>query len=84
MVVGKSYKDNAGFHGRLTNTEEKPGGAGGSGNQEPSYILTFEDGHQLKKSWDDKFDEVKVTSGGRRKSRRNKKSRKTRRKSSRR
>ena len=77
MVVGKSYK---GF-GKLVNKELIPGGAGGSGGQEPTFVLTFEDNREVTKAWDD---DIELTGGGRRKSRRNKKSRKTRRKSTRR
>ena len=68
---------------KLISITMSPGGAGGSGNQEPSFELTFAGDRTLKKSWDDVFEEV-TTTGGKRKSRRNKKSRKTRRKSSRR
>ena len=78
MVVGKFYKN----VGKLVNMEMSPGGAGGSGNQEASFALTFENQNPVTKEWDDVFDEV--TGGGRRKSRRNKKSRKPRRKSTRR
>ena len=82
MVVGKSYKDNVRDYGKLSTKHLVVGGAGGSGNQEPSFNLTFEDGTMINKPWDDDFTEITV--GGKRKSRRNKKSRKIRRKSSRR
>lgn len=82
MVVGKSYKDNVRVYGKLSTKHQVDGGAGGSGNQEPSFNLTFENDTMVTKAWDDAFTEITV--GGKRKSRRNKKSRKIRRKSSRR
>jgi hypothetical protein len=82
MVVEKSYKVD-GRTKKLTKKEEV--GAGGSANQEPVYKLTFDDGTEKTKDWDDEFDEV--VPGGKRKTRRtrkNNKSRKGRRRSNRR
>jgi hypothetical protein len=82
MVVEKSYKVD-GVTKKLTKKEEV--GAGGSGNQEPVYKLTFDDATEKIKDWDDNFDEA--SSGGKRKTRRtrkNNKSRKGRRRSNRR
>ena len=80
LVLGKSYKDSRGVYGKLLHKED-------NSNQDthnPLFTFTFQKGDEtliIKRPWDADFYEVTV--GGKRKSRRNKKSKKTRRKSNR-
>ncbi len=78
MTVGKKYKLN---NGDVVVLEIKYIiGAGGSRNQEPIYKLVFSNKIEYIKDWDNEYDEV--LAGGKRKTRRYRKSRKLRRKKS--
>lgn len=83
LVIGKNYIVN-GVSKKLLKKEEK--GAGGSGDQEPYFLLQFDNDTQIIKDWD--VDYTEIENGGKRKYRLNrktlKKSRKNHKKSNRR
>ena len=75
MAIGKTYLVNE-VPKKLKGKDLT--GNGGNQGMDPDYKLVFEDDSTIVKTWDDKYEEVVVPVGGKRKSRLN---RKTRRKS---
>ena len=57
MIVGKKY-----LVGDVTKTltQKDLVGSGGSGNQEPTYNLYFDNDNKITKDWDEDYKEVSI------------------------